>query len=176
MRTLLACVVFAFLAGCLSSENPYGKGLEKACYKSDCLYVLDFNLDNASDTLVAYRASENTQLPESVRLVSLGSARDSFVPKQQVVFGVQLSGAISAEEKDLYLLHNRRLLSTPMWMEGELPAEVVPAEGISEIEGGGALSIRAVGDVLAIGTEAGIDIYVYFDGNTFSLFEPYVVP
>lgn len=67
------------------------------------------------------------------------------------------------------LIQNRRFLSTPIWDEAPPPLAVLPRSALPESAFKGVQSRRWRGDGILLGTEAGIDILLYWDGRRFRI-------
>lgn len=158
----------------------FGANVEIAKDKKPYFLTGDFNGDSRQDLIV---------------LIHLKGAKSSL-PKEVVVlnpWGYEGKGAQASSDLALavvhgtsagwdtqtpagrYLLADRDYFATPTW-EGPTPDGVSllslrkkrPARG-SKAE---AAPRMARGDAVAIPTEAGIDIYLYWDGKTYKVFEP----
>ncbi len=67
------------------------------------------------------------------------------------------------------LIQNRRFLSTPIWDAEPPPLAVLPRRAPSAGAFQGVQTRRWRGDGILLGTEAGIDILLYWDGRRFRI-------
>lgn len=67
------------------------------------------------------------------------------------------------------LIQNRRFLSTPIWDAAPPPLAVLPRSDLPKSAFRGVKSRRWRGDGILLGTEAGIDILLYWDGRRFRI-------
>jgi hypothetical protein len=70
-----------------------------------------------------------------------------------------------------YLLHDAAFFSTPIWSAPELPLGLAK-KGSKQFREFQRAAKGVKGDILVPGTEAGIDIALYWDGKKFTLFWP----
>lgn len=73
------------------------------------------------------------------------------------------------------LIQNRRFFSTPIWQESPAPLQVLPQDA-PQAESWRALVPRWQGDGILLGSEAGIDILLYWDGRRFRVRHSYDTP
>ncbi|WP_139379449.1 hypothetical protein [Zoogloea sp. LCSB751] len=64
------------------------------------------------------------------------------------------------------LIQNRRFFSTPIWNEGPPPLQILPQDA-PQAESWRTFAPRWRGDGILLGSEAGIDILLYWDGRRF---------
>jgi hypothetical protein len=166
--------ILLIVFGCLTGESEYGNGILPVCYEPACNFKLDFNQDGLVDSLVILKASERSQVADNTKLVALRGGRAKYHPGKQILLGIRLSGTESSES-NTYAIFDEKFFSTPIWDRRPLPVEVIMQEDISS-KGYEYLSEVAMGDVIALGTEAGIDVYLYWARGNFGLFEPNVEP
>lgn len=64
------------------------------------------------------------------------------------------------------LIQNRRFFATPIWNEGPPPLQILPQDA-PQAESWRTFAPRWRGDGILLGSEAGIDILLYWDGRRF---------
>ena len=70
-----------------------------------------------------------------------------------------------------YLVHDAEFFSSPMWLEGKPPVEVITKQ--DRRYRAWKKEVPALkGDAIQLGTEAGIDILLYWKGKRWALFWP----
>lgn len=102
-------------------------------------------------------------------LKNLWNKEDVFQEDTQLVFVFFISRT-GKNNYMPYIIFNRSIFSTPIWENTELPVSVVYGNG------GKALvkekcEKNADGDVVVLGTEAGIDMYSYWDNEEMKVCE-----
>jgi len=121
---------------------------------------------------------------DKVFLVRIAAASTGkSIAKDVVVEGFWRPSGIAAEGEPLallivngksgraFLIHGRSYFDSPIWHERQLPLHVAPrGSKAAHVFSKHVRSMR--NDVLVLGTEAGIDTAVYFDGLKYALFEP----
>lgn len=162
-------ILLVFLR-CTTGGSEYGKEIRPACAEPTCRFRLDFNQDGLADSLVLLRASESSKIDGKAKLVEPGGGSTEFQPGNQILLGIRLSGAGSSGY-NTYVICDKEFFSTPIWQSTSFAVEVIRQEDIAPT-GYGELSDLATGDVFALGTEAGIDVYLYWASGNFGLFGP----
>ena len=85
--------------------------------------------------------------------------------------GESLTLAIAHASGARWLIHDREFFATPIWGEATLPLGVArrgSAAHRSLVQQGA----KPRGDMLLLGTEAGIDVALYWTGNGYAVFAP----
>jgi len=132
-----------------------------------CGIAADFDGDGVADEFATTRDVARAANASAVRLVNpwekAGSAKR---PIKGVGLIIRLSRA-----QQRFALHDADFFSTPIWLQGKPPALVITKQDRrysawkKQVPG-----LRA--DVIQLGTEAGIDILLYWDGKRWRLFWP----
>ena len=127
----------------------------------------DFDGDGVADEFAITRDAAKAAKEANVRLVNPWGITDR--PKQPpkgLGFVVRLSRAARHD-----LLHDPDFFNTPIWEEAKPPVEVISKQDRryrawkKEVP-----ALR--GDAIQLGTEAGIDILLYWDGKQWRIFWP----
>ena len=157
----------------------FGAGLEAAKDRRPYFLTGDFNGDARQDLLLLVHLKQaQGGLPKDVVVLNPWGyeKKDSQGASDLALAIIHGAGAgwdSAAPPAGKYLLRDREYFSTPTW-DGPTP------------EGTSLLSLRkkrpgnraeaaprmAKGDAIMIPTEAGIDIYLYWDGKTYKIYEP----
>ena len=127
----------------------------------------DFDGDGVADEFTITRESAKVAGKPDVRLVNPWEKTGrSEQPPKGLGFIVRLSRA-----PQTYLLHDPGFFNAPIWMEGKPPAEVITRSDRryrawkKQVPG-------LQGDAIQLGTEAGIDILLYWNGKQWRVFWP----
>jgi hypothetical protein len=124
----------------------------------------DFDGDGRRDVLAIVRCSGAP--PRTVTLLN------PFQPKNRPRAAAgSLALAVRHGDGRAYLLADRDFFATPIWngkLDGLVSLRPRPRKG-QEPRG-------ARGDVVRVGTEAGIDVTLFWDGRTYRLFTPAETP
>ncbi|HKP92271.1 MAG TPA: hypothetical protein VJS88_00105 [Chthoniobacterales bacterium] len=120
----------------------------------------DFDGDGVADEFDVTREAEKVASGAGVRAVNLWQSRGSArQPPQGLGLVVRLTAA-----PQTFLFYDADFFSTPIWVNGKPPARVV-----SKNDPGYSAWKKRVGtlrgDAIQLGTEAGIDILLYWDGR-----------
>jgi hypothetical protein len=128
----------------------------------------DFDGDGVTDSLYLVRILQAGQGGIALDV----TVADPWDKKPVADAGEPLALAIvSGQGQRKFLLHDVDFLSSPIWSQTELPLKIAKkgARKFREFQrqAGGIKN-----DLLVLGTEAGIDIVLYWDGKKFTLFRP----
>ena len=127
----------------------------------------DFDGDGVADDFTITREANKAARDSAVRLVNpWEGARPSKQPPKGLGFVVRLSRA-----PQTYLLHDASFLSSPIWTEGKPPIEIITRQDRKYRAWKKQVPVLQ-GDAIQLGTEAGIDILLYWNGKQWRLFWP----
>lgn len=178
LLTLLCLAATAFpFAASACDPWPAGVTVRKAAGKP-LAYKADFNGDSVPDTLEIVSIAANTKLPPGTAVSNPWDSDPAKLGKK----GAPTALAITHGTKDSnacqrYLLVNDNYLGSPIWeayFTGEskdAPLAIVTTS--SRKHKTWKRSVRALkGDAAELGTEAGIDILLYWNGKGYKVFWP----
>lgn len=138
--------------------------------------VIDINGDAQPDTVNVVTISKSmTNLPSSVTLITPWESNENEVKKPHSLAEGSLNNVfVTFDSSKQFLVHDVNDISL---LDTEAASEISVASksSLAELELS-ELSERAKGDVIVIPTEAGIDIYLYWNGSTFQTYEPIESP
>jgi hypothetical protein len=156
----------------------FGAGIEVAKDRKPYFLTGDFNGDSRQDliALIHLKQAKSSLPKEVVVLNPWGYERKNSQGTSDLAL-VIIHGAAAGWDTQTpagrYLLTDRDYFSTPIWEEPggsnllSLRKKRRPRGGRAE-----AAPRMAKGDAVAIPTEAGIDIFVYWDGKTYKVYAP----
>lgn len=127
----------------------------------------DFDGDGVADEYKVTRAAEQVAKEPGMKVANPWQAvvKSKKSPKG---FGLVI-GLTRPPQK--FLLHDAEFFATPMWTEGKPPFRVISKSDKRYRDW--KKQVPALrGDAIEIGTEAGIDILLYWDGKAWRLFWP----
>jgi hypothetical protein len=167
MRSLLAAASALALMGAASSMPGFGDRIASVANQPAPYASADFDGDGVADTVTVVSVAAGKALPGDVTVIA--SLWPSSWRANQAT-----SRALAI---DLGMQHRKFLITgpayfdSPMWNEKQLPLSVARRDSkpYREFQ---AREKRIQNDVLVLGTEAGIDTALYWNGKTFALFEP----
>lgn len=125
--------------------------------------------------------------PDSVYLLSLTAQNKPAPAESGVTFENPWSGkarntrtgglaiGVQLASGARYVLHDDEFFASPIWRQAKLPLTIT-RRGSSEHRGFARQSNAVRHDIIVLGTEAGIDIALYWDGKRFALFWPREIP
>src|ERR1041385_5822814 len=123
-------------------------------------FAADFDGDGLADEFAITRTAETVAKETGVRVVNPWHEKQS---SSQSAEGLGLVIRLSRAPQK-YLLHDAEFFRTPIWKEGTPPVHV-----ITKKDKGYAAWKKQVpalrADAIELGTEAGIDILLYWDGR-----------
>ena len=127
----------------------------------------DFDGDGVADEFTITRDAAKAARDPNVRLAN---PWEEILRTKQPPKGLGLIVRLSRVSRN-YLVHDPEFFSSPMWLEGKPAVEVITKQDrryrIWKKE------VPALkGDAIQLGTEAGIDILLYWDGKTWCLCWP----
>jgi len=176
MRTLIAAALGVLLCGAApSSRLSVVQPCAKARAGDTCVLfsnlTADFDGDGVADMVSIMSRSEGGQFtagsPNDVVIPALwGKARP--YPDQRTAV-VEIS--FGKRHGRFFLLDYVGYFDTPIWQSKTLPI-FVAKRGSRQFNEFHAQEKRIKNDILVLGTEAGIDTALYWDGKTFKLFAP----
>lgn len=163
-------------------QRLFGHDIEPAADRKPYYLTGDFNGDTREDLLVLVRLQgATTSLPKEVRVLNPWGYESKNSPGPSPLALAIVHGASEGWDAQTplgrFLLADREFFSTPIWeatsQGAPLSLKKKPATRSRRRE---ALPKMAKGDAVGLGTEAGIDIVLYWDGKTYRLYEPQEEP
>jgi hypothetical protein len=142
----------------------FGVAIFCACLTSQ---AADFDGDGVADEFKVTRDGKSAAADAKLRKVNpwYGNGQLKKTPK-----GVCLVVGLS-RNKQSYLLHDPDYLSTPIWTEGKPPVEMITKKD-RRYAAWKKKAPDIAGDGIQLGTEAGIDILLYWSGKSWRVFWP----
>lgn len=145
----------------------------------------DFNGDGQLDRLIWLSVHDSGhQLPVDTSIVrpwpyeGADQTSTSFEPGAKRGLGIvhcQPGTVDDCELQRAFVVHDRDPVSI-LATEAATELLVVSKAALAEEEGVSEVIERARGDVIVLPTEAGIDTYLYWDGQTYQAYEPLELP
>lgn len=166
MKKFVILLSVLLICGSVNSATNFGIGFKKICNQGKCALTLDFNGDGITDSLAILEVSEKFKLDKNCQQIKLTKRTKAFHSERQIVIGFYLSQKGKADYLP-YIVFDHAHFSTPIWQTTPLPINIIVRDSAEKIIG---KNIR--GDMLSLGTEAGIDIFLFWNGTNFELFEP----
>lgn len=163
---LAAWIVPAALAGAPLEE--FGSGILTHHALASPI-VLDLDGDGRLDAVRAVRIAPGAR--PAPRVHAANPWRGRPLPAR----GAPLALAITHASGRRHLLHDAEFFATPIWGSAPLPLEPV-RRGSPRYRTLARLAKPAKGDLLLVGTEAGIDLVLYWDGRRYVLAAPDETP
>jgi len=152
-----------------SNPDRFGMEIKPVCNDANCYKTLDFNGDNQIDTLFILDYKKQSEIRKECNIVKIGYSEEPFKNINQLLLGIVLASS-AQNGKKLFVLYNQGLFSTPIWEKPYNVVNVIKSNDVpQEVR---TLRMNEAADIVALGTEAGIDIYLYWDGKKFTVFEP----
>ena len=130
------------------------------------LLAADFDGDGVADEFKITRDAAKAATEAGMVVVDPWKQTSSSKSPNGLGFVVRLSRAAKS-----YLLHDSEFLSTPAWKEQKPPVDMIARTDLRYRDW--KKQVPALkGDAIQLGTEAGIDILLYWDGKQWRLFWP----
>jgi hypothetical protein len=126
----------------------------------------DFDGDGVADEFTVTRDAAKAAKEAGVVVVNPWKKNDSSKQPKGLGFIVHLSRAAKS-----YLIHDPEFLSTPAWKEQKPPVETI-VKTDPRYRAWKKQVPALQGDAIQLGTEAGIDILLYWNGKQWRLFWP----
>ena len=126
---------------------------------------LDFDGDGRADRLDVVRVAAGAPLRQEIRVAN--PWRRTQLPRR----GAPLALAITLSSGSRHLVFDDEFFATPIWQNAPLPLAVA-LRGSPGSLAFAKLAKGARGDLVRLGTEAGIDIVLYWNGRDFRLAWP----
>ena len=124
----------------------------------------DFDGDGKADEFTTTREAAKVAKESGVRVANPWKTSK----KTPAGFGLVV-GLTKSPQK--FLVHDPEFFSSPMWKEGAPAVKVITKK--DKAYAGWKKEVPALkGDAIQVGTEAGIDILLYWDGKSWELFWP----
>ena len=127
----------------------------------------DFDGDGVADDFTIIRNAAKEARAEGIRVLNPWQERSASKPTPK---GLGLRIRLSRASQT-YLLQDRDFFSTPMWTEGK-PAVKVITRKDSQYSAWKKQAPGLQGDAIELGTEAGIDILLYWNGKQWRIYWP----
>ena len=133
----------------------------------------DLNGDKKPDTVfIVYTKKNKFPVPSSIKVIEISTGK--LAPS---TFRIQKNNAIALfvihDNKQKYLIYDSEKISF-MESMNHMEIGVLPLSASKEVMS--ELNIKPKGDILILPNEAGIDTYLYWDGNTYQFVEPEEIP
>ena len=166
MRSLLAAASALALMGAASVPG-FGDRVAAVASQPAPYASADFDGDGVADTVTVVSVAAGKALPADVTVISRLWA-SSWNANQNA--GRALAIDLGKQHRK-FLIADPDYFDSPMWTEKRLPLSVAKrgSKTFNEFQ---AQEKRIRNDILVLGTEAGIDTALYWNGKTFALFEP----
>jgi hypothetical protein len=158
----------------------FGPDIEPAADHSPYYLTGDFNGDTREDLLVLVRLKSVNSLPKEVRVLNPWGYETKDSPKASTLALAIVHG--SAEGWDSpsplgrFLLVDSEYFSTPTWQESQEAPLSLKKRRRTNSRVRATQPKMAKGDAVSLGTEAGIDITLYWDGKTYRIYQPQEEP
>ncbi len=163
--------------------RTFGGAAEVLLQKVPTAFVGDFNGDGKPDLVVLIRWAGGPPPPGVTQLAPWPSPPGRRAKRREAVSARQSSVALALfhgqgaagwrQPQQVFLLMAGDRLSSPIFSDPEGGQLAVVRKGTRR---GAGLPPARRGDVLRIPTEAGIDTFLYWDGKTYSVYEPQEEP
>jgi hypothetical protein len=129
--------------------------------------AVDFDGDGVADEFTLTREANKVTSNSAVRVVDpWDKTKASRKPAKGVGFIVRLSRTAQT-----YLLHDPDFFASPIWKEAKPPVETITKQDRRHREWKKQVPALQA-DALQLGTEAGIDILLYWNGKQWRIFWP----
>ena len=160
---LILVILFSLLNFACKVQNK--NELNKSKQHSGFVRVADFNADRLTDTLSVVNFSD-IKHPEDYKIVDPWSGNNNVKPGEKYAIIISHRG-----KAQRFLFHDSSFFATPVWLSGKPPVRIIKKS--SKDYSAWKKDVPALrGDVVLIGTEAGIDILLYWNGREYKLFWP----
>jgi hypothetical protein len=164
VRALLAAASALALMGAASMPG-FGDRIAPVANHPAPYASADFDGDGVADTVTVVSVAAGKALPGDVTVISSlwassWHANQSARRALSIVVG-----------KHKFLIADPDYFDSPIWSEKQLPLGVAK-RGSKPFREFQAQEKHIQHDILVLGTEAGIDTALYWNGKTFALFEP----
>jgi hypothetical protein len=151
-----------------ASNLPAGLTLNQT--KTPAQWQGDFDHDGIADSLYAVKINPTTKIASSVKVLNLWQSASNSASKSALALLIK-----GSRGSTFYLLRYDPYFSSPIWQGAKLPVAVVK-RGSSGYQQWRSQISTLKGDGIILGTEAGIDTLVYWDGSNYRLYTPNEVP
>lgn len=131
----------------------------------------DFNGDGIEDKLYLISLEKNTKISKGVKTLNPWSKKNSSPGSRSLALGIS-HGGNTAHTAFNFIIYDPDYFSTPIWRQTHtFPISLVKKN--SKEYSTWKTSVPALpGDAIVLGTEAGIDILLYWSGITYVVFWP----
>ena len=171
MRTIATAIAALLFVAAAPQTIGFGSRVTPVAGQSVPFAAADFDGDGVPDTVYVVSVAAGSALPSDVTTLSdLWSS-----PWQSRSATKRALAIVVGKQHRKFLIADPNYFDTPIWGEHDLPLEVAK-RGSKPFREFQAQEKRIQHDVLVLGTEAGIDIALYWNGKTFALFEPIEEP
>jgi hypothetical protein len=142
-----------------------GVGLQPVTNKNPNKWQGDFDGDGKPDALQVVAISPNFQRSEQIQMLNFWDKAAPRLP-QPLALSIQHSN-----DRKEFIVYANTYFQSPIWTAAQLPLEVIQrGTPIHRLWQKQVKTLK--GDAIVIGTEAGIDTLLYWDGKTYRLYVP----
>ena len=157
-------------------QRLFGAGVEPATERNPYYLTGDFNGDTREDLLILVRLNSMSNLPHEVRVLNPWGYESENSTKPSTLALAIIHGSSDGWDTlapmGRFLLVDREYFSTPIWEGSQDSPLSLKRRRLSGSKGRVVLPKMAKGDAVSLGTEAGIDIVLYWDGKTYRIYQP----
>jgi hypothetical protein len=168
LAALLAAMFCCGVAAAGADLSGFGSGIAPHATQPKAI-AIDVDGDGRPDHLYVVRIAAGARLEGGVHTVN------PWRPRRMPKDGAALALAIARADGARHLLYDPEFFGTPIWQSAPLPLEAV-ARGTPRHRQLSKLAAGAKGDLLLLGTEAGIDLVLYWNGRHYLLAFPDETP
>jgi len=167
MRTFLAVTVALMLMGAAPVTLGFGDRVAPLANQPTPYASADLDGDGVADTVTIVSVATGKVLPGDITVIS-NLWHTSWHANQAALRAIAI---VLGKQNRKFLITGPDYFDSPIWSEKQLPLSVAKrgSKAFKEFQ---KQEKRIRSDILVLGTEAGIDTALYWNGKTFALFEP----
>jgi hypothetical protein len=167
VRASLAAAVALCFLGAAPATLGFGDRVVPVANQPVPYASADFDGDGAADTITIVSVAPGKTMPGGVTVIS-NLWHTSWHANQATLRAVAI---VLGKQHRKFLIAAPDYFDSPIWSGKQLPLGVA-RRGSKAFKEFQRQEKRIRHDVLVLGTEAGIDTALYWNGKTFALFEP----
>jgi hypothetical protein len=169
-NVFIIAVELVTILSCCAFSADFGKNIKvKTDYKNSFI-IADFNGDKHMDTLVLLEIEKNAVPKNDCRIFDPWYGQKIKSGGEPLALGFILSNNVS-RTSTLTIVHDSAFFSTPIWTSINLPIELLTKKTPQFKQWENDVPELKM-DGIILGTEAGIDILLYWNGKELNLYQP----
>ncbi len=166
----ISAIFFLINFASFSFSADFGKNIQVKKDLKNIILIADFNGDQLKDTVVLLEIGANSLPLKECAISNPWYGKSIRQDGEPLSIGI-ISSNKALNKPSLTIIHDSSFFSTPIWTSNKIPIDIV-TKGTAKFKQWKETVSDLKNDAIVLGTEAGIDILIYWNGKAYMLFQP----